>query len=71
MKKLIVIKRLIHKYIYLIKGLLLNKQLILNYSMGKVGSSSISRYLIKNNFLEWHIHRFSDISISRKKIKIL
>ena len=34
------------------------RPLILNYQVGKVGSSSISEYLKQKGIREWHIHRF-------------
>lgn len=41
----------------------------MNYQMGRVGSTSISRHFRLHDRLEWHIHRFSDVYIHEKKKK--
>ena len=52
-------------------SLISEKQLILNYQMGKVGSSSVGEWLRLNNKPEWHIHRFFDTPVHGYKNKNL
>ena len=50
-------------------SLISEKKLILNYQMGKVGSSSVGEWLRLNNKPEWHIHRFFDTPVHGYKNK--
>ena len=56
-------------YLRLIGALLRHKPVILNYQMGKVGSSTVARYLRDNGAVEWHIHRFYDTPVAATRSK--
>ena len=60
-----IFKSRINTFIVVMKG----QSLILNYQVGKVGSSSIAEYLKQNNIHEWHIHRFYNFPVHNKNKK--
>lgn len=64
-----VILRLLKSRFFTLIIILRGQPLILNYQMGKVGSSSIAEYLKQNNIHEWHIHRFYNSPVHDKKKK--
>jgi len=57
------------KHIHILLLAIYRKEIIINYQMGKVGSSSVAAYLRKNDIFEWHIHRFYETPVHRKKGK--
>ena len=56
-------------YLRLLGALLRHEPVILNYQMGKVGSSTVARYLRDRGAIEWHIHRFYDTPVAATRSK--
>jgi hypothetical protein len=48
-----------------LKNILFKRKLIINYQMGKVGSSTVANYFRSEGIFEWHIHRFYDTPVHR------
>jgi hypothetical protein len=74
--KIKLIRVAFQNYLKLILALLKRRPIVLNYQMGKVGSSSVAKYLRDNGHFEWHIHRFYDTPVAgpwpkKKLFKIL
>jgi hypothetical protein len=59
-------------HLRLLDALFRRRSIILNYQMGKVGSSTVARYLRESGAVEWHIHRFYDtpIAVIRSKQRV-
>jgi len=53
-----------------VKACMFNKDIVINYQMGKVGSTTVSRYFRDKGYTEWHVHRFTDFYIHEKKRKM-
>jgi hypothetical protein len=61
--------RLLKRHMHILKSVLCDEIIYLNYQMGKVASSTVSEFLRTKGKLEWHQHRFTDIPIYNYKKK--
>jgi hypothetical protein len=58
----LVLRRILQR-LRIIWAILLRKPVLLNYQMGKVGSSSLAEFCRREGIAEWHTHRFFDTPI--------
>jgi hypothetical protein len=62
--KIKLVRMAFQNYFRLIGAIFSRRAIVLNYQMGKVGSSSVAKYLRDNGAVEWHIHRFFDTPVA-------
>ncbi len=56
-------------YARVLGSVMTGRPVVLNYQMGKVGSSTVAKYLRDSGYCEWHIHRFYDTPVAVRKPK--
>jgi len=59
------IVRRLRVHLRVLREIFVKRKILINYQMGKVGSSSVAGYFRDHGLLEWHIHRFYDTPVHR------
>lgn len=57
------VRKRMYQRVMIIKALFCKRPILLNYQMGKVGSSTLGEFCRQKGLAEWHIHRFFDTPI--------